>query len=161
MIKAVKAEGVAAADIKTQGMSVYQQEESYWDNGVQKSRPSSWRVSNNIEITIRDTDKVKSVMAALTDSGATNVNGPYYSVNNQADPMDESLRKAAYEDAVRKAQQMAKLAGRKLGKVLSMEEGGTSQNIYPVTGLGGGGGGGFEPGTAAVARMVTVEFELE
>ncbi len=161
--KSVKAEGILAADIKTTGSSIYQQTESYWDNGVQKQRPSGWSVSNNIDITVRDINKVSTLMGVLSSSGATNVNGPYYSIDKQGNEMDEALRKEAFDDAVRKAGQMAKLAGRSLGKVVSMQEytGGGISPLERTSGLGGGGGGSYEPGSATVGRSVMVEFELK
>jgi uncharacterized protein len=161
LVEKIKATGVVAADIKTTGLSMYQEEETYYDNGVQKRRPTSWRVSNNVELVVRQVDKVDGVMAVLTASGATNVNGPYYSVEDQGDELDQSLRKEAFDDAVTKGEQIAKLSGRKLGRVLSVEEGAMSYGqVYPAMG-GGGGGGGYEPGTSAVGRTITVEFALE
>lgn len=160
IIEAIKDQGVSEKDVKTTGMSVYQEEEMI--PGTQRRQPIGWRVSNNIEVKVRDLGMVEPVMGLLTSMGATNVNGPYYSVEEQEDGLDESLRKSAFEDAKRKAEQMAELSGRKLGRVLSIQDGGSVSGVNPLydRAMGLGGGGGFEPGSSQVSRSLVVEFEL-
>lgn len=161
LIDKIKALGIRSEDIKTLGLSMYQEEQQYWEGEIQKRRPTGWRVSNSLEVTLRNVEKVDELMNVLTGSGATNVNGPYYSVEEQGEEMDENLRKEAFEDAKRKAGQMALLSGRKLGKVLFMDEGSSGTPVYYAMDGRGGGGGGYEPGTSTVGRTLIVEFALE
>lgn len=130
LVDKIKALGIRSEDIKTLGLSMYQEEQQYWEGEIQKRRPTGWRVSNSLEVTLRNVEKVDELMNVLTGSGATNVNGPYYSVEEQGEEMDENLRKEAFEDAKRKAGQMALLSGRKLGKVLFMDEGSLGTPVY-------------------------------
>ncbi len=155
--------GIDKSDIKTENLSVYQQEEQYWEEGRQKTRPGQWRVSNSISIVLRDVDKASDLTSLLAKSGATNVYGPNFSLEDTKEA-EASILKDAIDDARKKAEGIASSFGRKLGDVISISETGTPV-YYPVyrEGLGGGGGGGapVEPGSATVYKSVTVVFELD
>jgi uncharacterized protein YggE len=161
LIEKIKALGIKSDDIKTLGLSMYQEEQMYWEGEIQKRRPTGWRVSNSLEVTLREVERAEVLMEVLTNSGATNVNGPYYSVEEQGEEMDESLRNEAFDDAKRKAEQMAELSGRRLGKVVFMDDGSAGAPVYYGGAQGLGGGGGYEPGTSTVGKSLIVEFELE
>ena len=165
LIAAVKEFGVDPADIQTQNLSVYQGEEMYYaDSGSQKSRPGQWRVNNSINIKLRDIDKASALATLLTDSGATNVYGPNFAMEDTKNAQNKLLSKAV-EDARTKAELMIAGTGRKLGKVISISEGGVSSGNYPMLmearGFGGGGDVPVEPGSTNVSASVTVIFELQ
>ncbi len=156
--------GIDKSDIKTENLSIYQQEEQYWDSeaGKQKARPGQWRVSNNISIVLRDIDKASDLANLLTKSGATNVYGPNFSLEDTKE-VEASLLKDAIDDARKKAEGIAASSGRRLGEIISVSETGTPA-YYPVyrDGFGGmGGGGPIEPGSATVYKSLTVVFELK
>lgn len=163
LIKAVKDFGIDESDIKTQNMSVYQQEESYYDNGVQKMRKGQWRINNSVEIVLRQVEKASDLANLLTGSGANNVYGPNFSFEdtNQA---EKDLFEAAMKDAKEKAEMLAKVSGRKLGKVVNINEtsGGINYSLMSakVDGMGGG-GVPTEAGSTTVSKSLTVSFELE
>lgn len=163
LIKAVKEFGIVDGDIQTQNMSVYQNEEMYYDNGVQKSRKGQWRVNNNVEIILRDITKANQLTEVLTKSGANNVYGPNFRMDDTS-TIEKEMFDAAISDAREKAESIAKASGRKLGKVLNVVEGGSQNGVYPlfdqVEGRGGG-GMPIEPGSATVTKSVSVSFELE
>lgn len=162
LITAVKNFGITATDIKTQNASTYQSEETYWDNGVQKSRKGQWRIANSIEIVLRDVDKASQLTDLLNASGATNVYGPNFQMDD-TNKVDAELFTKAMDNAREKAEAMAKASGRKLGKVMSVSEGGSVAN-YPVYAMKegmGGGGAPIEPGSATVTKTVSVVFELK
>lgn len=154
--------GIDKSDIKTENLSVYQQEEQYWEEGKQKTRPGQWRVGNSVSIVLRDVDKASSLADILTKSGATNVYGPNFSLEDTKEA-EASLLKDAIDDARKKAESIASSFGKKLGEVISVSE--TGSPYYPVyrEGLGGSGGGGVpvEPGSVTVSKSVTVVFELK
>jgi uncharacterized protein YggE len=69
------------------------------------------------------------------------------------------------KDAREKATLIAKASGRKLGKVVTVNDGGTVSNIYPMyrsikAADGMGGGAVSEPGSATVSKSMTVVFEF-
>jgi uncharacterized protein len=162
MIAAVKKFGVKSEDIRTQNLSIYQNEETYYDNGVQKSRKGQWRVSNSVEITLREIDKASGLADLLTNSGATNVYGPNFRMDDTS-KAEKGLFDAAMKDAREKAELIAKASGRQLGKVISVAEGGTVSNIYPMALKGdmGGGGAPVEAGSGTVYKNLSVVFELK
>ncbi|MGB9911718.1 MAG: SIMPL domain-containing protein [Microgenomates group bacterium] len=162
ILKAVKEFGIPDKDIKTQSFNVYQEQESYWEGGVQKYRPGNWRVDNSVEIKLRDVDKASALSSVLSKSGATSIWGPSFGIESP-EKVDEELIKQAMENALQKAQAIAQKSGKKLGKVLSVSEG-YSSPVYPVFRAEGGAGGGgipFEPGTETIQKTLTVTFELK
>jgi len=163
LTEAIKTFGIPAADIKTQNLSIYQQQESYYDSGVQKMRSGQWNVNNSLEITLRDLTKATALAELLTKSGANNVYGPNFRFDDTSEA-EKSLFAAAMEDAKSKAEIIAKASGRKLGKALVINEGASGSNLYPVYSLKDGMGGGgvpVEPGSGTVSKTVTVSFGLE
>lgn len=163
IVKAVKDFGIAEADIKTQNLNIFQQEETYYEGGVQKNRKGQWRVNNSIEIVLREVDKASELASLLTSSGANNVYGPNFSFDDVSEAQ-KGLYEAAMKDAREKAEMLVKVSGRKLGKVINVSEGGSS-GVYPkyqvmMEGLGGG-GVPTEPGSGTVRQSLVVVFELE
>lgn len=165
LINAVLKFGVDKSDIKTENLNIYQQEETYWEEGRQKTRPGQWRVGNSISIVLRDVDRASELSRVLTQTGATNVYGPNFSFDD-VKSVQESLLKDAIENARSKAQKIAELSGKKLGEIISVSE------TYPAmvtpyleTGLGGGDRGGgsvpVTPGTGIISKSITVVFELK
>ncbi len=162
IVKAVKGFGIKEADIKTQNNSIYQMQETFYDNGVQKSRPGQWSVNNNVEIDLREVDRAAALADLLSKSGANNVNGPSFSLDTSSTGYEAALMEQAIDDARTKATAMAKKLGATLGPVLSIQEGYSNPpQIYPMMGLGGGGGGAVvAPGSSTVSKTVTVTFGL-
>lgn len=164
IIESVKSFGIKSADIKTQNLNIYQNQESYYEDNRQKQRPGQWSVSNSVEIKLHDVDRAQALADLLAKSGANNVYGPNFALDEDTTAAD-ALFTEAVENARVKAANVAKAAGRKLGPILSVTEGISATG--PITllrmeggGGGGGGGGGLEPGTGTVSKSVTVIFEL-
>lgn len=162
IIQSVKDFGIKPEDIKTQNLSIYQGEQTYYEEGVAKSKPGQWRVNNSIDITLRDVDRASQLTDLLSESGATNVYGPNFSFEDTQD-IETSLLEDAIKDARKKAEIIAASSGRKLGKIISVTEGtGAPTSFIPFSlDRGGGGGASLEPGSGTVAKTVTVVFELE
>lgn len=162
LIKAVKEFGIKAEDIKTQNMSIYQNEEPYYENGVQRMRKGQWRVSNSVEITLRNLDDATKLADLLTNSGATNVYGPNFRMDDTSEA-EKGLFDLAMKEATEKAGIAARSAGRTLGKVLVVTEGGSGSPVMPLFAArmeSGGGGAPMESGSGTVSKTLTVTFEL-
>lgn len=163
LIKSIKDFGIAEEDLLTQNVSIYQSEESYYENGVQRSRKGQWRVSNSVEITLREVERANELNDLLSKSGATNTWGPNFSVDN-TNTAEKGLYDLAMKDAREKAEIIAKASGRSLGKVLSVIDSGAESQIYPLTSsvkFDGLGGAGLEPGSSTVLKNLSVVFELK
>jgi hypothetical protein len=164
--EAVKNFGVAAADIQTQSINVYQEQVSYVDNGVQKTKPGQWNAGNTISITLRDLTKANGLADLLTSSGATNVYGPNFQLDN-SNKAEDALVAAAVANAQVKAEEMAKASGATLDKVISVTEGSSGNVVYPVAMMAKtdssalGGGAALETGTTKISKTVTVIWSLK
>jgi len=160
ILEDVKDFGIDGDDLKTQNINISQMDERYYDEGVQKSRPGQWRVSNNVVITLRDVDKASDLADLLSQSGATNVYGPNFRVEDTQEA-ETGLMKDAVDNAREKAEELAEASGSTLGKVISVTEGTSTTPIFRTLEAGGGGGAPIEPGSSSVAKTVTVIFELK
>lgn len=161
LIDSIKTFGISQDNIKTQNLSIYQNEEYYYDNGTQKSRPGQWRVSNSIDIKLKNTERASEFSDLLSRSGANQVYGPNFTLDDTGDA-EKGLLEEAIKDAQEKAQIIALASGKTLGEVVSVSEG-SSQPVYPLFStreMGGGGAPPVEPGTGTVYKSVTVIFEL-
>jgi len=151
--------GIENKDIKTQTISINQEEDFYQEDGRTKSRPGQWRVGNTLEITLRDVNRASELTELLAQSGATNVWGPNFYVNEDTSVETDLLVKAL-ENAKQKASSIIGSTGKKLGKIVSITEG--SQSFSPLKFADGIGGGAIpvESGSSTVEKTVTVVFEL-
>jgi len=153
--KAVKGFGIKAADIQTQNLSYYQEPKG-------STNPGQWQVNNSVEITLRDVTKASELADLLAKTGATNVYGPNFRLDED-NKAANGLFDEAIKDAKTKAESMAKASGRKLGKVLNVTEGASSSGVYPMYDRAMGAGGvaaPIEPGSQTVSKTVTVVWEL-
>lgn len=159
LIESLKTFGIAPEDIKTQNLSVYQQQDM-----LKATTKELWSVNNSIEIILRDVSKTADLTNLLNSSGANNVYGPNFGFDDTS-AIKKTLYGEAIQDAKTKAEIIAKAAGRKLGKVVVVNEGssvGVSPLYYAKADLGGmGGGAPVEVGSATVSQSVTVSFELQ
>jgi hypothetical protein len=80
-----------------------------------------YRVSNQIEVKIRDVSKAGKVLQAAVDAGANNVWGVNFQIEHP-EPLEGEARTKAIADARARAEALAKLSGLKLGPVLSVSE---------------------------------------
>ena len=162
IIASVKEFGIKSEDVKTQNLNIYQNQETYYEEGRQKQRPGQWSVSNSIEIKLRDVDRASSLADLLGKSGANNVYGPNFSLDDDPAAAD-ALFAEALENAKTKAGNVAKASGKKLGNILSIIEGVSFSGPVPMYRMeaGGGGGAGLEPGSGTARKSVTVVFELK
>lgn len=159
LIKAVKEFGIKEEDVKTQNISVYQNEETYYEGGVQKVRKGQWRVNNGIDITLRNIDQANKLSELLTNSGANNVWGPNFSINDSSD-LEKTMYQQAIDDAKERAKAISVASKRKLGKILSVSEV-NDGGIMPAYKDAGMGGSPIEAGSTQIYKSVTVTFELK
>ncbi|MEP6390693.1 MAG: SIMPL domain-containing protein [Halioglobus sp.] len=112
--------GVDAKDRQTSNFSVsprYSRERS--DSGSPKI--DGYRVSNQVTITVRDLEKLGSLLDALVKSGSNKLGSIGFGLSNQKALTDEA-RLLAVKNARKRAELYANAAGRKVGEVLSISE---------------------------------------
>lgn len=82
-------------------------------------------VSNNIQVKLREADKLGELLDYLTSNGVNQINSISFS-HDKIDELMKDALKLSVEDARAKALMLAKEAKRDLGKVLSLVEQGAS-----------------------------------
>jgi uncharacterized protein YggE len=122
ILGAVKALGVADADIQTTGLNLYPQ----YGNGS-SPRIVGYNVSNQIQITIRDLDKADDVVDKAMAKGATEMNGITFDIADPAKALNDA-RAAAVAAARASAAVMASAGNVTLGGVVSIAD------LSPVSG---------------------------
>ena len=123
--------GVADKDIQTQYFSIYQV--TRWDDYKDQEIVIGYRVSNMVNAKIRDIDKTGTIIDAVVVAGGdlTRIDSISFSVDDPSVYYGE-LRTEAIADAKAKAEQLAGLAGVKLGKATYISEGiQVPSPIYP------------------------------
>ena len=130
VMAALKANGVADNDIQTQYYNI--QQITSWDNVKQQQIITGYQVSNIVSVKVRDVTKAGSVIDAVTVAGGdlTRVNSIQFSLDDPTTSIDKA-REKAMANANDKATQLAKFAGVKLGKPISISES-SSTPPYPV-----------------------------
>jgi hypothetical protein len=112
--------GIADRAIQTSEMSVSPQ---YPDDGRQPRRITGYQVTNTVNVTVDDLDKVGAAIDALVNSGANSLGEVSFSIRDDK-PLLAQAREAAVKDATAKAEALAHAAGVTLGPILSINEGG-------------------------------------
>lgn len=84
--------------------------------------PQGWyRVSNSVQIVVRDLSKVGQVLDTAVATGANNVHGVSFELEDDKAVQDK-LRERAVADAAERAKALAKLGQLELGEVRSISE---------------------------------------
>lgn len=130
VIDKLKELGIAEKDIQTTGINLHADYE--YDRENSTNRFVGYRVSNQVQATVRDIDNLGTILDALVSSGgATNLSGPNFSIDD-----DSAVKKLARERAIAngkaQAESYAKAAGYSGVRVLSISEGISNNSPYPV-----------------------------
>lgn len=169
MLRAVKAEGIPARDIRTTGLSVRPR---FGTTKSTRSRIVAFVGAETFSVKIRTLDRAGDVVEAAVKAAGDDarVSGMALEI---ADPegAKQDARRKAVEDARRRAQELATAAGVRLGAPISIEEAEVSgPHAFPVTfgdefvtagppGLAAGRGvaGGGSAATAVAGSIAQIE----
>src|SRR3990172_4050975 len=154
VIEAVKAAGVAPADIQTSDFSVSSQ--SKFDPLGNPTGEVSYFVSNTLTFTLRDIPKLGDLLQAALENGANTVQNVSYSVADPSEALDKA-RLEAIQDAHDQASQLANATGAQLGPVFNLNEySPVPVQQYAAPSFGKGGGGGVVPTSPG-----TLEYQVQ
>lgn len=143
ILTAIKAKGVPDQDIRTQNFSINFEQEPYppqpypaegEGRAAPAGKPASpeataagprgfYRVSNNVVVTVRKLDELGAVLGAATAAGANNVWGVQFEIEDPS-KLEAEARDEAMAEAKGRAEQLARLAGVTLGRVISVGDSG-------------------------------------
>jgi hypothetical protein len=156
VIQALKDAGIAAADLRTEQVSVFPR------TSPDGSEVLGYTASNSVHVVLRDIAKAGAVIDVAAAAGANQIFGPMLTVSN-SDALYEKALEEAYDQATARASRLAAKAGVQLGRVQSIVEG---SNLPPTPVFRAGGDSSeaaatpIEPGTTEVQATITVTFAI-
>lgn len=156
--------GVDKEDIKTSNYNIFPRYDYIRDKG-QILR--GYEVSQSVIVKIRNLESVGEVIEAVGSLGANNVSGLNFTID-EPEELRQQARIKALENATEKAKTLAKVAGVKIGKLVSFNEGGGAPppvfRAYATLEAAGIEGGApapdIEPGSQDIVVNVTVTYEV-
>lgn len=119
VIARVKSQDIAEKDIQTAGISLNAKYD--YDRQAQKQIFRGYSVSNRVTVILRKVDKAGGVLDALVEAGATDINGPVFSLDNDAEAKAKA-RATAMATAKTRAMEYAGWAGYPGVKLLEVSE---------------------------------------
>jgi uncharacterized protein len=159
----IQALGVSKDDIKTQNYSIY----PIYDYNSGTQRITGYSVDISLTVSLTNFENLNKVVDLATQAGANQVSGIQFKLSEaKENEVKEQARKEAIQDAKDNAQELANLAGMKLGKVINVVE--EPQSMYPspmyaadamIKGAGGGAPTNIEPGSTSYSYTVSVSYE--
>jgi uncharacterized protein len=114
------AAGIEDRDMQTSSLGLWPVYDDQQDSR-QPVQAIGFRVANQIQVTLRDIQKLGQLLDGTVGVGVTNISGPSFTVA-EPEPLLEKARDLAIADARRKAQRYAKAAEVTLGNVIVIEE---------------------------------------
>jgi uncharacterized protein len=164
LIDALKAAGIADADIRTSNFSIWQNQK--YDPQGQPSG-TVYAVDNTVYVTVRKLESLGDLLDAAVRAGANNVNSIQFDVADKTKALSDA-RKAAVEAAKKQAAELADAAGVSLGGIQSIQYfDSTPTPIVEGKGMGGGGTAAADvavpinPGQLQITATVTINFEIK
>jgi uncharacterized protein YggE len=161
LIAGLKDNGIEAKDIQTSGFNLNPRYTNPGDG--QAAVIAGYQASNQVEVQVRDLDKLGEVLDRIVTLGANQMNGISFEVS-AAETLRDAARKDAVTNARRRAELYAAAAGAKVGRIVQIIEGGSveprpyfkagrvaaAMDAVPV-----------ERGTQSLEANVTVTWELD
>ncbi|MBI2593739.1 SIMPL domain-containing protein [Candidatus Daviesbacteria bacterium] len=169
VIESIKKLGVRDIDIKTENYNIYPNYGEITpvligtDQSVQNNI-TGYTANTNITVTVKSAEIANQVIDAGTSSGANQVGGVDFQVKDKNQALNKA-RELAVADARKKAEDAARIAGFKLGKVINYSE--SEDGDYPFAMMSKAEGsreGGIptqvQPGTNEIAVTVSLSYEI-
>lgn len=125
VIEALKKLGIADRDLRTSNFSIFF-ERAPQPAGGSVPKPGAqpqgvYRVSNLVEVTIRDLDQASSVLQAAVDAGANTAWNISFELDNSK-PIETQALERAVDDGRANAEALARRTGVALGQIISISE---------------------------------------
>lgn len=163
LIDKLKALDIAKADITTTSYNIYPN----YDYSNNKQTLRSYTVYQEVQVKLRQVDKVEQVLKLAGELNLNQIGGLSFSVD-QPEIYKQEARILALQNAKQKAEELAKVMGVKLGKVISFSE---SDSYMPqpyysnIRGAEMGGGVAAAPaveaGSQDIVITASVVYELD
>ena len=155
VIEYVKGSGIDSKDVKTTFYNLYPR----YDYVEGRQIPAGFSLTQGVEIKVRDLKKVGELITGTVARGANQVSGVEFFVDNP-ETAQAQARQEAFEKAKAKAKEVAKLAGVRLGDVVTFSESFSGQPPIYFEKAYGLGMGGAAPDTQAGSQEITVNVSV-
>ena len=159
VMAAIKAAGIAERDVQTSGISLYPQYR-YTEN--QPPAITGYQASNTVNVKVREMNRLAATLDALAASGANQINGPSFEIDQPEEAYDEA-RLAALAKAQARAKTYADALGLRVRRIVSIQEGG-AQDPGPVPMMMRGSAKAEDPpiapGENSLSATLSLVFEL-
>ncbi len=129
VINRLKSLGIAEKDIQTTGINL--RADYDYDQESRQNRFVGYVVSNQVSAIVRDLPKLGGILDAIVSSGATNLNGPSFSIDDDSKVKDVA-RERALANAKSRAMSYARAEGYSGVRVLSINEGISHRSEAPM-----------------------------
>lgn len=162
VIDRLRSLGIPERDIQTTRINLGARFD--YDQQTRRQVFRGYEASNQVRVKLRDTEEVGSVLDALVQAGANDINGPSFSISDDTEPKAEARRRAL-DRARAMAMDYARVAGYSNVRVLKIEESvqGSarefSADAIVVTGSRVGGAPPVQPGMVQTGVTVSVTYE--
>jgi uncharacterized protein len=157
LIAALKEKGIEDKDIKTSQLSIYPQ----FDSAGRKV--TSYQVTNSVTVTVRKIDSSGDLIDAASNvaGDAIRISGLNFAVSDPS-PSLAAARDLAVKDATTQAEQLAKAAGVKLGKIRSIHTAGSGNStpIYRAGAVAEKASTPIAEGTQEITASVELVFDI-
>jgi uncharacterized protein len=150
VVNALRQAGVSRADIQTSEIALSPRMNENGDEIV------GYTATNTVSAEVRRLAVAGDVVDAAVGAGANQVYGPNLVSSDQAAAYRNAL-KAAVAEARAKAETLASAAGKTLGEITAISEGGATPQPLPATGARDS-ATQIEPGTQRIEASVSVTF---
>ncbi|MEO0072356.1 MAG: SIMPL domain-containing protein [candidate division WOR-3 bacterium] len=152
--KAALAAGIKKDDIKTGSLSLY----PHYDYSDYVQKILGYQMNCNLTIRVRDLKKLSNVIEMIARASTNTTFSIFYGFQ-EPEKLETQARTKAFKDASRKAQELAKAANLKLGRIVKITEeikpGGGGEGCATPYGMGDGLG----PNTIKVVVNLTYEIK--
>ncbi len=170
VLGALKDLGISEDKIKTENFNIYPEYNSVRapvtadSPGPDQNQIAGYTGNTNLSITVETAELANQVLDAGVEAGANQVGGIDFQVKDKTESMNKA-RELAVADAKKKAEDAAKIAGFKLGKIINYSEG--QGGGYPSPMMAKAGDSAREsaptqvqPGTNEIMVTVTLSYEI-
>ncbi len=154
-------------DIQSDYIRVQPIQEESFPRGAASNRTTVYNTRRDVRILLRDITAYENLITGIFNSGANNL----HSVNfrsSAADKLEADARLAALKNAKSKAEAIAQQVGLKLGRPLSVNEGGREPGPAPMMTMalkeaysGTSSSPTLAPGEIRVRQVLSVVYEAE
>jgi uncharacterized protein YggE len=164
LIHFLRDEGIDEKDIKTTSYNIHP---TYTYPRYAQPKISGYRVTQSIQVKIRNLDNVDAILDGVVAKGVNQVNTLQLTVDDPEELQNEA-RELAIKDAKKKAKELKGQLGIKLGKIINFSE--NTGGYTPVPryayesadlGIGGGGGPSIPVGENEIVVNVTITYQIK